>query len=234
MLAGPDSTLDTMKKAVWFTIHAFDSVAEIDIDRTPEDKKFFLEEKAKLEPFAPKLKTAAGAIEDHELGPGMRQQARVELGDAVQDRGVRDGNAKTKAALRNKPGLPASHVFGRRVSELTEEKLRLEPQKVLQAAGRLEDVPDFPEKPAIKADLVKRATKQESLLAERDKGWTDETQLDSAAVRLRAEAADALARAKAALDGRFPRQRGYVSSFFLDVGEKAASKKEDKSGKPLE
>jgi hypothetical protein len=41
--------------------------------------------------------------------------------------------------------------------------------------------------------------------------------LESAAIRLVADAAHALASAKAVLDTRFPRQREYVAAFFLDV-----------------
>jgi hypothetical protein len=44
--------------------------------------------------------------------------------------------------------------------------------------------------------------------------------LESEGVRLVVEAADKLAQTKAALDGRFPRQRSYVARFFLDASRK--------------
>ncbi|MDI7269921.1 MAG: hypothetical protein QME96_18170 [Myxococcota bacterium] len=206
-----------MRKAVGITIAVLDSAAEIDIDRSDDDRKFFEEEKQKLDLVATSLAEAARVIDAFVFGPALRFQARVQLGDAVLDRGVRNGNARTKLALRNVPGLDAAHAFGRRIDDLTSEKLRMEPLKVEQAAARLADLPAFDGRDAIKSDLLTRAGTQERLLKERDGGYTERERIESAAVRVVAEAADALAKIKAKLDDRFPRQRNYVAGFFLDV-----------------
>lgn len=217
MLAGPKSTIKTMRKAIHYSITALDAAAEIDLDASPEDREVLTQEKSKLEALTGPLAEAAHGLEAYDLGRGLRLQVAVELGDAVLDRGVREANARTKLALRNKSGLGAAHVFGRRVSELTSEKLRLEPGRVTQAAQRLLDLPDFDSRTEMKQDLEQRAKQQENLLQQRDQGERERNQLVSKAVRLVAEGSDALAKAKAALDGQFLRQRAFVSSFFLDV-----------------
>lgn len=219
MLAGPDQTIDTMKKAVAYTIAALDAASEIDIDRTEEDRTFFAAEKEALEPVLTGLTTAKNQLDDFDLGLGLRYQVRVVLGDAVLDNGLRVNNSKAKMGLKNASGLGADHVFGARVDVLTGEQLRLEPTKVLAAADRLDDVADFPGKAEVKADLTARATKQEELLQARETGYGERNKLKSNQVRVVADAADALIRCKAALEGRFPRQRAYVSNFFADVTE---------------
>jgi hypothetical protein len=217
MLAGPDSPIDTMIHAVAESGHALDAASELDLDRTDEDRKFFAARKALLAPLLPQLVSAKRAIEDHDLGQGSRLQARVEIGDSVLDRGVRDGNARTKLGLKSKPGLDSTHVFGKNVQALVREKIALEPAKVLDAVSRMEDVADFDGKDTIAQDLTKRAQQQQACLDDREKGAAARAKLVSTAVRLVAEAADAIAALKGALDERFPRQREYVAAFFLDV-----------------
>jgi hypothetical protein len=111
----------------------------------------------------------------------------------------------------------------------------VQPAKVLAAAERLEDLPEFPDRSAIKADLIARADQQEKLLAARDAGDLKRSKLASAAVAAVVDGALTLVQTKAALDGRFPRQRKYVASFFLDVSparKKAAP--EDEGATPDE
>jgi hypothetical protein len=81
-------------------------------------------------------------------------QTRVEIGDQVLDRGVPTGNTRTKLALQGKSGLGAVHVFGKNVATLTKEKIALEPGKVLEAVGRLDDVPDFADRAALPTTRV--------------------------------------------------------------------------------
>lgn len=220
MIAGPDSTIATMKRALAYSVRAFEAAADLDFERTDEDRAFFDEQKAGLAALLAALMAHGRAIEDHELNVGSRLQTRVEMGDLVLDRGVSDGNARTKLALKTQSGLGAAHVFGQRVTSLTEEKLALEPQKVRLAAARLDDVPDFPERAAIAADLVRRADQQQACLDERAAGQEARAKLVGTALRLVLDAAQALASTKGALDMRFPRQRDYVRTFFLNVGSK--------------
>lgn len=234
MLAGPTSTLATMADAVTTTIDAFDAASDLDLDRSNEDRQFFAARRALLVPHKTQLVTALRAIEDHDLDIGRRLQVRVVFGDQVLDRGVVDGNARTKLSLKGKPGLEASHVFGKNVATLTREKLALEPQKVLEAVGRMEDLPDFPERAAIAADLTKRANRQQSALDERSDGDAARAKLVSTGIRLVLEAANALAMTKGALDERFPRQRDYVAAFFLDVTPVARPKTAATDAAPAE
>lgn len=217
MLAGPSSTLATMAQAVATTVHALDAAAKLDLDRSDLDRLFFAERRALLVPYQAQLVTARRAIEDHDLDVGGRLQARVEIGDLVLDRGVSDGNTRTKLARKGKAGLEAAHVFGARVATLTKEKLALEPEKVLHAASRLDDLPDFPERAAIAADLTQRAHQQQACLDDRSEGDAARARLVSAGIKLVLDGAHALAALKGALDERFPRQRDYVAAFFLDV-----------------
>lgn len=220
MIAGPNVPVFTMRRAVAYTIAALAAAGEVDLDRSKEDRKSFDGERAKLEPIAATLQASERALEDFDLGKGMVNQVRVELGDAVLDRGIRDANARTKLELRGKPGLGADHVFGGNVATLTNARLRSEPSLVIAAAARMHDLPDFAQRDAISRDLVTRANRQETLLADRDESDLERGKLESTSVRAVADAAEALARTKAALDARFPRQRDYVASFFLDVSSR--------------
>lgn len=217
MPAGPDENITTMRRAVAHSVNALEAAAELDPDRTDEDRRFFADQRGLIEPLGNRLRDAARGQEDYDLGPAARLQARVKVGDQVLDRGLRDGNAKTKTALRGKPGLGADHVFGRRVDDLVDAELRLEPAAVLAAVGRFADLPGFESRDTIRADLQARATTQQRLLGERDSGDVEAAPIESGVVRTVADAADALARLKGALDGRFPRQRRYVASFFMDT-----------------
>lgn len=217
MLAGPGSTLATMAQAISTTVNALDAASELDRDRSEEDRLFFTARKALLAPYKPQLVAARRALEDHDLDVAARLQARVEIGDHVLDRGVSDGNTRTKLALKGKSGLEASHVFGKSVATLTKEKIALEPKKVLDAVDRLTDLPEFSERATIAADLTTRAEQQRGCLDDREGGYGARAKLVSAGIKLVLDAAHALAAAKGALDERFPRQRDYVAAFFYDV-----------------
>jgi hypothetical protein len=230
MLAGPTSTLATMADAVATTMDAFDAASDLDLDRSNEDRQFFAVRRALLVPHKSQIVATLRALEDHDLEIGRRLQVRVVFGDQMLDRGVSDGNARTKLALKGKPGLEASYVFGKSVATLTREKLALEPQKILEAVGRMDDLPEFAERATIASDLTKRANRQQSCLDERSDGEVVRGKLVSTGIRLVLEAANALAMTKGALDERFPRQREYVAAFFLDVTPvraKAAAPAED-------
>lgn len=235
MIAGPDVSIRVMRKALYRSIASLDAASSIDIDRSKDDRDFFAAEKAKLEPVAEKISAALAAVDAFDINEGIRLQARVELGDQILDNGVRAANARTKLGVKGKSGLDATHVFGQRVNDLIDEPLHIQPSKVLAAAERLDDLPDFSDRNTIKSDLIARADQQETLLSERDAGDAKRSKLASAAVAAVVEGALALAQTKAALDGRFPRQRKYVASFFLDIStarKKAAP--EDDSASPNE
>jgi hypothetical protein len=216
-----------MRRALGRSIGALAAAFSADLDRTDEDRAFFQAERAKLEPLAALLRDAHRALDDFDLGPGEVQQAQVAIGDEVLDRGVRAGNTRTKLGLRGKPGLGAAHVFGERVDDLVKTPVAKQPAAVLAAVERFEDVPAFDGKDAVRADLTARATQQDGFLKQRDEGAADRTRIQSQATRLVVESALALASLKGALDQRFPRQRLYVGSFFLDVGPRRTKKNEE-------
>lgn len=227
MLAGPESPRPLMRRALSRTIGALAAAIAADMDRTDADRDFFTAERAKLEPLAAQLRAVDISIEDHELGPAEVQQAEVEIGDEVLDRAVRAGNQRTKLGLRGQQGLGASYVFGEQVDDLVKAPIAVEPDEVLKAVTRFNDVPDFAEKQAIRQDLIARAEQQQDFLDAREDGYKDLLTLKSEATRLVVESALALASLKGALEQRFPRQREYVARFFLDVRPKATKKEQE-------
>lgn len=228
MIAGPTSTRSVMCKAIARTCNALKAAATVDIDRSAEDRAFFAAEAAKLEPVRIALFAKHRAIEDFELGDGDLFQTSVEIGDEVLDRGVSGGNTRTKLGLKGKSGLGSEHAFGTRVNELTDAPHRQEPELVLGAVSRLDEVPEFDGKAQIQADLKNRVELQEGWIAQRETGHKQLAKLESEGVALVVDGALKLAQTKAALDGRFPRQRTYVARFFLDVSYKR--RKEDEGG----
>lgn len=227
MIAGPTSPIGTMTRAVARTVNMLNIAATVDLDRSAEDRAFFQGEAKTLRPLLTALIAKKREIEDFDLGPGDLNQAAVLMGDAVLDRGVRAGNTRTKLGLSGKTGLGSTHVFGNRVDDLTSAPLKLEPSRVREAAERLDEVPDFDDKAKVKSDLLGRAEQQDSLLATRDTGLAERAKLESEAVKLVVDAAHKLAQTKAALDGRFSRQREYVATFFLDTSRKRKASKND-------
>ncbi|MDI3287946.1 hypothetical protein [Polyangium sp. 15x6] len=230
MLAGPTSPIRVMSRAVARTHNMLTIASKVDIDRSPEDREFFAAEAAKLVALRQALPAKQREIEDFELGLGDQNQAAVVLGDQVLDRGVRAGNTRTKLGLKGKSGLGAEHAFGNRVDDLTGAPHRNEPALVREAITRIGDLPEFEDKAKVQSDLLARVELQEGLLKERDQGDAVLSKLESEAVKLVVEAADKLVQTKAALDGRFPRQRGYVASFFLDVSRKRRGGHEEDDG----
>lgn len=222
MIAGPDATLETMARALSVSIHALAAASELDLDRTAEDRALFAARKETLDTLFSQVITAKRALEDHDLGAGSRLQTRVEMGDQVLDRGVSDGNARTKLALKGTSGLDATHVFGAQVATLTKEKIALEPGKVLKAVKRMADLAPFAEQSEIAQDLTTRAQQQQTCLDEREDGSSTRDQLVSTGIKLVLDGAHALAALKGALDERFPRQREYVAAFFADVSSRRA------------
>lgn len=222
MLAGPTTPIYTMRRAIGRTLGALTAASKVDLDRTVEDRAFFGAQKATLVSVAENLATHHNALIAHDLGVGEELQASIELGDEVLDRGVRSANTRTKLGIKGKSGLDTSHAFGKRINELVDLPVRIQPQKVLAAVERMNDLPAFDEKTSIQADLTARAEQQEILLEARNEGDAARVKLVSACVKAVLDAANALIEVQAELNKRFPRQRAYVASFFFDV---ATSKK---------
>ena len=100
---------------------------------------------------------------------------------------------------------------------LVDAERRDEPKLVLAACALFPQVPDFPGKDTVRTDLEGRAQRQAANFARRDGGELTGSTLDGATVRAVAEASDDLYRLEKRLLDRFPRERTYVRSFFLDV-----------------
>jgi hypothetical protein len=217
MLAPATATSETMRRAVAYTIAALDAATDLDIDRTNEDRAFFANEKANLEPLFQALNNNAQAIDLHSIKEGVRLQARAVLGDAVLDRGVSQAKQQMKLSLQTSKPEAADIVFGASIADLIRAEMRSEPLLVRQALERLEQAPDFPNKSAMKGDLAKRVEQQMTVLTGRDDGEVTRARLDSLLVKSIADCSEALYKLEKRLLERFPRDRAYVKEFFLDV-----------------
>ncbi len=207
-----------MLRALAHSLGALDAAITLDVDRTDEDRAFLTAEKATLQPIFDEVFTADQALTKHILLKAEALQARVELGDAVLDRGVRAGKTRMKLELRNtRTPDGADEVFPADISEIVDAERRVEPGLVLKVLTRFPAVPDFPGKEALKADLEGRATRQEKNFNDRDAAEVAEASLDSALSQAVARGADALYRLEKRLLERFPREKVYVRAFFLDV-----------------
>lgn len=230
MIANQDSTPDTMKKALTYTIAALVAAAELDGDRSADDRAFFQREHDALTPVFHRVSTTAAAVETHTLTVGMRAQVRVVVGDAVLDRGVRDAKARMKLELKNSamPG-GADHVFPSDVRDLTEAEARNEPALVLQVAQRFAQVPEYHQKSEQRQMLEERARKQKENLDARDAADLAEATLKGAQRLAIRDGADALYRLEKRMLERFPREAKYVREFFYDT---APVRKEKKAAAP--
>jgi hypothetical protein len=220
MITPPYSSAETMERSLAYTIAAFDSAAELDFDLTMEQRNFMTDEKAKLESMLDKLLNAHQALVSHMLKMSTKLQARVLVGDAVLDRGLRTGKARMKLELKFSMTDGADFVFGRDVTNLVNAELRSEPALVQESVSRFAHVPDFNGKDELKKDLEKRALQQIKALADRDDGELARASLSSTVVRLIADCSEALYRLEKRLLDKFPRERNYVKSFFLDAAPK--------------
>lgn len=229
MIANQDSTPDTMKKALTYTIAALVAAAELDGDRSADDRAFFQREHDALAPVFQRVSTTAAAVETHTLTVGMRAQVCVVVGDAVLDRGVRDAKARMKLELKSS-AMPhgADHVFPSDVRDLTDAETSAEPGLVLQVAQRFGQVPDYHQKNEHRQMLEARARKQKDNLDARDAADLTEATLKGAMRLAIRDGANALYRLEKRILERFPREAKYVREFFYDTaparkGKKAAA-----------
>jgi hypothetical protein len=218
MIAPQDVTANTMVRALAYSIAALGAAAELDVDRTDDDRTFLGQEKATVQAFFDDLFAADQALTKHLLLKALAHQSRVVIGDAVLDRGVRMGKARMKVELKT-TNMPdgADHVFPSDISEIVDAERRLEPSLVDQVVARFGQVPDFPNKTALKNDLSGRATRQAQNFTDRDAGEVTEAKLDGVVAQAIVKGSDALYKLEKRLLERFPREKVYVRAFFLDV-----------------
>lgn len=217
MLAGKDSTAWTMLRAVAHTSNALDAAITLDMDRSADDRAFFVAEKAIMDALFTKIETADRALISHELRNERRHQARVEVGDVVLDRGVRRG--KKRVAL-DVSTAAADQVFGEDITEIVDAERHTEPTLVLVCVDRLAQGADFAAKADLMQDLKKRAEQQAQNFADRTAAGVNGAALETTLENAISEAADALYTLEKRLLERFPRERIYVRAFFLDVARR--------------
>lgn len=218
MIAQPDSSADTMERALAFTIAKLQAAVEMDMDLTQADRDALSKEVEPLKIQLNNVTNSRKALEDHIANVMIHLQARVIMGDDVLDKGLR--NAKRLMNLkfqRSEMSDGADFVFGKDISDLTDAELRFEPQMVMKAIARFDQVPHFDGKDEMRADLQKRAEQQQQALNDRDNGEFSRAQFNSAMVRHIADGSDALYKLEKQLLTRFPRERDYVRKFFWDV-----------------
>jgi hypothetical protein len=225
MIAQPDCSAEVMQRALAYTMAALDAAAELDLDLTDSVRETLIKEKSQLQVILDNLLNAQQALQNHQLKEGIRLQARVLVGDAVLDKGIRDGKNRMKLELQRSMPEAADYVFGKNINDLVDAELRSEPRLVMQALSRFDQVPDFAGKSELKTSIEKRAQQQNQALSARDDGELTRTSLYSAVVRIIADASEALYRLEKRLLDRFPRERLYVKEFFLDTSSPTRSKK---------
>lgn len=225
MLAQPDSTADTMEQALAFTLSVLDAQAEMNIDLSQEDRNALTSEKQALEVYYNNFTNAHHSLQAH-FREMMRLQHRVNAGDYVLDSGISSNKRKTAAALDRIMPEGANLVFGSNIAELTKAELRLEPELVRQAITRFNQLPEFPGKAELIADLERRIHQQEQALKERQNGELTRVMLSDALDRTIKDASEALYKLEKRLLERFPRETAYVKSFFWDIKSRSQVKKE--------
>lgn len=227
MLANRESTANTMLRALATTLGALDAAADVDVDRSDEDRQFFAAERDALQPRFDALNKADQDATTHAHLVALRKQARIVVGDAVLDRGVSKAKARMKVELRDtKEPKGADHVFGVDVGDIINAERAEEPNLVLQAVARFAKVPDFAGKTQMAADLTARAKKQQQCFTDRAEAAVIEAQLDSALTKAIEDAAGALYGLEKRLLERFSYETRYVKAFFLDIAP-SKPKKED-------
>lgn len=218
MIAPEDSTAETMLKAISTSMAALDGAAALDVDRTEEDRLFFATERDTLKAQFDILHKADTDARTHSLLVAPVEQACVQIGDAVLDRGTSQGKARMKVELKTS-SMPdgADHVFGNDVSEITSAKMADEPGLVLDAVAKFGQVPDFAGKKEMAEDLTARATRQTKNFSDRRAAAVKEAELQGAVEMAVKTSSQMLYRLEKRLLDRFPRQVRYVKAFFYDV-----------------
>lgn len=227
MLANRESTANTMLRALATTLGALDAAADLDIDRSDEDRQFFATERDTLQPRFDALYKADQDATTHALLVALKKQARIVVGDAVLDRGVSKAKARMKLELREtREPKGADHVFGVDIGDIINAERAKEPDLVLQAVAKFGNVPAFPGKTEMAADLTARAKKQQQGFSDRADAAILEAQLDSTLTKAIEGGADALYGLEKRLLERFSYETRYVKAFFLDIAP-SKPKKED-------
>lgn len=217
MLAPPDSTADTMLDATATTLGALSAASELDVDRSDEDRAFFAAERDALLAHYNAVNNADQALRAHLHLIQKARQVAVIIGDRVLDRGVRAGKQRMKLELKNTAPDAVDHVFPTDINDIVGAEMRVEPQLVLEATGKFSQVPDFNGKDALKADLEGRANRQTLGFKARSDAEVAEAGLWGAVDKAVASASNALYGLEKRLLERFPRDKQYVSAFFMDV-----------------
>jgi hypothetical protein len=226
---GATAASDRILRELATSIGALTAAIKMDIDRTDDDRVMFTNERAALQKSFDDVFAADQAVTRHLLLVKMPQQAAIIVGDNVLDRGARAGKARMRLELKSStmPG-GEDHVFPADISEITDAERRVEPQLVLKAAAKFDQVPEFHGKAEVKADLEARANRQKDAFEQRDTGNTAGDVLDGALDRAVDTAAEALFVFEKRLEMRFPRDVKYVASFFMEK----PSRKKKKTPEP--
>jgi hypothetical protein len=193
MIVPRDATSETALRALSTSLGSLVAAAELDVDRSDEDRSFFLIEKATLQSIFDDVFAADQSLTKHLLLTTQGLQARIVVGDAVLDRGVRGAKARMKLELKTS-SMPdgADHVFPSDISDIVDAERRVEPGLVLQVVARFPQVPDFQGKAALETDLTGRAKRQNDNFTGRDAGEVTEHAIDGRLTQAIARASDAL------------------------------------------
>jgi hypothetical protein len=225
---GATAASEKTLKELATTLGAFTAAIDMDVDRSDDDRLFFTNERAVVQASFTKLFDADQAVTKHLLLVKMPRQATVVVGDNVLDRGARNSKSRMRLELKTS-AMPGGedHVFPSDISEITDAERRVEPQLVLSAVAKFDQVPDFTGKADVKTDLEGRANRQIDAFKQRDAGDVTADALDGALDLAVAEGDEALFVSEKNLAARFPRDAKYVTSFFLEKPSRKKKKAAD-------
>lgn len=217
MLAPKDSSSSTMLRALAVTCNSLDAAITLDIDRSDADRAFFQAEKVIVDGLFEKVEAAHRAAFLHNFREQQKYQARIVIGDAVLDRGVRRGKKRVSIETNSET---ADRIFGEDISEIVDAERQVEPALVLQCVDRLIANAEFVGKTVIIGDLSARADKQTKNFKDREAAERVAANLDNELTNAISEGADALYTLEKRLLERFPRDKSYVRAFFFDADAK--------------
>lgn len=234
MIAQPDSTAETMERALAYSIAALASAVRMDIDRTDADRQFFTNEQYSLQVHFNNVSNAQLTLKNHILSVMVLVQSQVGIGDDVLDRGLSEGKKRTNLELARTKSEAADTVFGKDISDLTDAPLRMEPELVMQMLQRFDQAPDFAGKSTLREDLERRAAQQQQALSERAAGELTRISLKTALEHFISDASETLYRLEKRLLDRFPRKKTYIKKFFMDTSYGNSSRKKAPTQPPAQ
>jgi len=200
---------------------------------TDAQRAAIVEASAAVTPAAEALENAA-ASSDKAARAATKLRARYFIRDIILDKRIMSVSDAilNGPAMRNRANPFYKSIFQEgSASEITESKLREEPEIAERIRDRLKGADDFEGKARVQADLDGALTKSLSTRDALDEAEMVENKAGDAEMTARLAVRAGLEKAYGILRAAFPGQRGLVESFFMKPNRSAKrSKVEATSG----